>query len=157
MTLLNVEQPRLAAASERLMASEQLMRDRRKEARTVTYDLRPLVLDLRVGPPDPAALPPEIGGIDAGPIAAAGLWMRLRHSQNLGSGRADEVVAALADEMGMAAVAAPGTEEGVEGNATGDGPLATPERPASQPPLEVLRPVRERLWLAEELEQVSAT
>jgi len=152
MTLLNVEQPRLAAASERLMASEQLMRDRRKEARTVTYDLRPLVLDLRVGPPEPAALPPQIGGTEAGPIAAAGLWMRLRHSQNLGSGRADEVVAALAGEMGMAAVTASGTEEEVETAGDRDGALATPELPAS-PPLEVLRPVRERLWLAEELEQ----
>ena len=44
-------------------------------------------------------------------LAAAGLWMRLRHSQELGSGRADEVVAAVADELGMAAIAPPGSGE----------------------------------------------
>ncbi len=34
---------------------------------------------------------------------ATGLWMRLRHSQDSGAGRAEEVVAALADELGLAA------------------------------------------------------
>ena len=37
--------------------------------------------------------------------------MRLRHSQELGSGRADEVVAAIADELGMATIAPPGSGE----------------------------------------------
>jgi radical SAM-linked protein len=158
MTLLNVEQARLADAAERLMAAEHLQRERHKEARTITYDLRALVLALRVGSPDPAALPPAAlppaaGGIEADPIAAAGLWMRLRHSQSLGSGRADEVVAALADEMGLAVEPASGAdEEAVAAEAGHDAP-ATSGRSALQPPLEVLRPVRERLWLAEELEQ----
>jgi radical SAM-linked protein len=158
MTLLNVEQARLADAAERLMGAERLQRERHKEARTITYDLRALLLGLRVGPPEPAALPPAAlppaaGGIEAGPIAAAGLWMRLRHSQNLGSGRADEVVAALADEMGMAVELASGAEGDVASGEIGRDAPAAPRRPASPPPLEVLRPVRERLWLAEELKQ----
>jgi hypothetical protein len=48
--------------------------------------------------------------------------MRLRHSQSLGSGRAEEVVAALADELGL-----------------GEGGL------------EIVNPIRERLWLTGEL------
>jgi hypothetical protein len=79
--------------------------------------------------------------------------MRLRHTQNLGSGRADEVVAALADEMGMAVELASGAEGDVASGEIGRDAPAAPRRPASPPPLEVLRPVRERLWLAEELKQ----
>jgi radical SAM-linked protein len=173
MTLLNVEQARLADAAARLMAAERLQRERHKEARTITYDLRALVLTLRVGSPEPAALPPAAlppaalppaalppaalppasGGIEAGPIAAAGLWMRLRHSQSLGSGRADEVVATLADEMGMAVELVSGAEGDIVSGEVGRDAPATPGGLATQPPLEVLRPVRERLWLAEELEQ----
>ena len=105
MTLLNVGPARVEAATTRLLAAESLPRERRKEKRAIPYDLRPLLLELRVGPADPAALPP-----DAGPGEAAGLWMRLWHTQERGSGRVDEVVAALADEMGLRARAGGGDE-----------------------------------------------
>jgi radical SAM-linked protein len=157
MTLLNVERARLESAAACLMAAERLPRERRKEARAIPYDLRPLLLDLRPGPADPAALPP-----DADPGNAAGLWMRLRHSQDRGSGRAEEVVAALADEMGLAMGIAAGEveEAGVAVSAgapeTAEPPAAGLPPAAGSPParslLEVVRPVRERLWLAAELE-----
>jgi radical SAM-linked protein len=159
LTLLNVERAVLEGAIERLLAADRLPRERRKEARTTPYDLRPLVFELRVRDPDPAALTPDDAAEDA-----AGLWMRLRHSQDGGSGRAGEVVAALGDDMGLAANV---TDAG--GDHSGDGESA--ERRQSDEPrgtarlesagpsrsdpgrraLEVVRPVRERLWLAEEL------
>ena len=183
MTLLNVEPARLQSAVERLMAAQELPRERRKESRVVRYDLRPLLLDLRAGPPDAEALPP--GGAEAGLAgaagAAAGLWMRLRHSQNLGSGRPDEVVAALAAELGMRPLPAAGAGDDGEssegssgagssgagssgavearagasaaGPSAGTGPQAAASAAvaAPQPQLEWIRPVRERLWLDDEL------
>ena len=118
-TVLNVEQARLAEAVARLLAAEQLPRERHKESRSIPYDLRPLVLELRASAPDPEAALPD------GAVPAAGLWMRLRHSQEGGSGRVDEIVAALADDLGLASDAAP--------------------------QIEIVRPVRERVWLAGEL------
>ena len=125
-------------------------------AKTVAYDLRPLIIDLQVRA---AGLrrPWRRTGPSAG---AAGLWMRLRHSQERGSGRADEVVAALADEMGLAAVAsavAPDDEAGTGSNDTGQAGTASRPWPATElpgagrPAIEMVMPVRERLWLAEEL------
>jgi radical SAM-linked protein len=147
MTMLNVERSRLAAAAERLMAAEKLPRERRKETKTTSYDLRALLLELRVGAPEAAALPPDAAG-----TPAAGLWMRLRHSQALGSGRADEVVAALAEEMGIGAILAPRAEdEAAEPGAAAAAPGKPTDGRPSGPPLELLRPVRERLWLGEEL------
>ena len=134
MTLLNVKQSLVEQAADRLMAAEKLPRERRKEARTIPYDLRPLVLGLRVEPADPAALPP-----DATVAISAGLWMRLRHTQDRGSGRAEEVVAALADLMGLSAPPIETGETFVGSSMVG-------------PVLEVVRPVRERLWLTGELE-----
>jgi hypothetical protein len=75
--------------------------------------------------------------------------MRLRHSQELGSGRADEVVAAAADELGMATIAPPGSGEAEAAAEAAPGLPAEPSR--GQPILEIVRPVRERLWLSEEL------
>jgi radical SAM-linked protein len=155
MTLLNVEQAQLAAAAERLMAAERLPRERRKETRSIAYDLRALLLELRVGPPEPAAVPPAAGGVAAG-MAAAGLWMRLRHSQSLGSGRADEVVAALADEMGVRTLLASGASDDGEANGTAGVVPETVDNAGSKPPLEVVRPVRERLWLDDELDPAAA-
>ena len=153
LTLLNVEEARLETAAGRLLAAERLPRERRKEARTIPYDLRPLLLDLRAGPADPQALPP-----DADPAQAAGLWMRLRHSQDRGSGRVEEVVAALAGELGLRIEVGGGDEE----EAAAVDSIEEPGMPARAPdttgpesagaPLEVVRPVRERLWLATELE-----
>jgi radical SAM-linked protein len=160
MTVLNVEQARLEAAAGRLLAAERLPRERRKEARTIPYDLRPLLLELRAGPADPAALP-----LDTGPAPAAGLWMRLRHSQDGGSGRVEEVVAALAGELGLRAAIGGGEEEaaGVADSIEEPGMPARARDAVETAPdslgtlsagplLEVVRPVRERLWLATELE-----
>lgn len=155
MTLLGVERDELATAAARLMAAERLRRERRREAKAVAYDLRPLIIDLQIRAADPAAVAPA--GVSAG---AAGLWMRLRHSQELGSGRADEVVAALADEMGQAPVASAVSagEEAGPGSSdtapavTASATVAAPEFPgAVRPVIEMVMPVRERLWLAEEL------
>jgi hypothetical protein len=101
--------------------------------------------------------------------------MRLRHSQDRGSGRAEEVVAAIADEIGMAigsGTADPDLTAAISGVAPDSRPAADrrPEvsgfgdtrvdhpaapqsdaRRPSRPALEILRPVRERLWLAPEL------
>ena len=160
MTVLNVEQTRLEAAAARLLAAERLPRERRKEARAIPYDLRPLVLELRTGSADAAALPP-----DADPAGAAGLWMRLRHSQDRGSGRVEEVVAALAGELGLRTASDGGDDEdagAVDSIEEPGMPARTPEvvgtAPDSLAPLsigpllEVVRPVRERLWLETELE-----
>jgi radical SAM-linked protein len=141
LTLLNVERSPLERAAATLMAAERLPRERRKEARSIEYDLRPLLLDLRVIAADPDAVPPETAV-----AAATGLWMRLRHSQDRGSGRADEVVAALADEMGLAAQVASAQSEEPAAETAG-----IVDSLAARAVIEVVRPVRERLWLAEEL------
>jgi radical SAM-linked protein len=70
----------LASAVERLLRATSLPRDRQKGGVTKTYDMRPLVLRL------------EIDG--------ASLRMRTRIHPELGTGRPDEVVAALADDVG---------------------------------------------------------
>jgi radical SAM-linked protein len=124
MTLLGVDEDPLAAAVERLLAAESLPRTRAKESKTIRYDLRPLIQLLR--------------------SAEATLWMRLRHSQAEGTGRADEVVAALAGELGLRF-----SWTGDEGEATASAPLVLGADAGAQ--LEVVAPVRERLWLAEEL------
>jgi radical SAM-linked protein len=173
MTLLNVEAVHVERTAARLLAAERLPRERRREAKSAPYDLRPLLLDLRVAPADPAAVPPHAAG-----TPATGLWMRLRHSQDNGAGRAEEVVAALADELGLVAeVGSVDNEEAAVVNVVeaGAATLAmTP--PAGQPAgspgrraaalaagspedrsvsgrvvFEIVRPVRERLWLADEL------
>jgi radical SAM-linked protein len=70
----------LAAAARRLTAARSLPRERLKSGATKTYDLRPLILTL-----------------DA---VGATLRMRTRIHPELGTGRPDEVVAALADDLG---------------------------------------------------------
>jgi radical SAM-linked protein len=154
LTLLNVEHELLGGAVTRLLAADQLMRERRKETNVIRYDLRPLVFDVQLRAADPAAVPP-----DSDASQAAGLWMRLRHSQNGGSGRAEEVVAALAADLGLAADVPLGDadETGAPDPAypadrAEDRPPAPRSAVASpRPALEIVRPVRERLWLAEEL------
>jgi len=178
MTLLNVDSDRLEAACRRLLSAERLPRERRREARTISYDLRPLLLDLRAAEAEPDAILADPG------IVAARLSMRVRHSQERGSGRPDEVVAVLADEMGLAVRAAagdggPGPEPGIDASeatlqlpvaqeADGPGVVAPARRsspaeagstppnaagPSWLPPVEVIRAVRERLWLADELDE----
>jgi radical SAM-linked protein len=192
MSLLGVTSGQLDAAVAGFMAADTRPRIRQRENRSISYDLRPLVLDLRVVEPDHEAMAAlrdrtavriaaapgarvglgvtgAAGGdgftVDNGDSAAstatpgvAGLWMRLRHSQDRGSGRPDEVIAALAEELGMSAIAT--DEEAAEsvattGAATGAskfgaaGGAAAPG--ATTGALEIVQPVRERLWLAEEL------
>ncbi|HEX7491690.1 MAG TPA: TIGR03936 family radical SAM-associated protein [Candidatus Limnocylindrales bacterium] len=142
MTLLNVEQSRLDGAVARLLAADELTRERRKEAKTIRYDLRPLIFELRARAADPDAVPPG-----AVPAEVAGLWMRLRHSQSGGSGRAEEVVAALAEDLGLSATISIGDGEDSEST----GPTSPATESAGRPPIEIVRPTRERLWLAEEL------
>jgi len=144
MTLLGVAADRLEGAARRLLAASTLRREKHREKKVTAYDLRPRLLDLQVRPTDATAGDPDAVG-----LASAGLWMRLRNSQDLGSGRADEVAAALADELGMAAIAPPGSGETEAEELSAPGPSI--ELSPGQPSLEMARPVRERLWLADEL------
>ncbi len=138
MTLFGVEREDLDSAAARLMARESLPRERRRESKAIRYDLRPLIIDLRVRDADRAPL--AVAGAPAGmPAGVAELWMRLRHSQERGSGRADEVVAALADDLGLTAAGEPSEE----------GAAKAPD--AGGRTIECVLSVRERLWLADEL------
>ena len=129
MTLLGVAADRLEGAARSLLAAAELRREKRRERKVTAYDLRPLLLDLQVRP--------------------TGLWMRLRNSQEMGSGRAEEVVAAVADELGMATAVAPGS---VESETEEETELSRSIEPSpGRPVLEIVRPIRERLWLSDEL------
>ena len=74
----------VAAASARLLGRERLPRERQKGGTIRTYDLRPLIAGLEI----------------AGEGSATALRMRTRMHPELGTGRPDEVVAALSDELG---------------------------------------------------------
>ncbi len=126
MILLGVKRVAAEEGIRTLLAAEQLPREKRRGDRSVAYDLRPLVKTLRVSeledvPGAEPVLPPV--------SAAVGLWMRLRHSQGEGSGRPEEVVAALADAL-------PG------------GQAAFSAEPSN---IAIVHPIRERLWLTGEL------
>jgi radical SAM-linked protein len=170
MTLLGVTSSQLTEAVERFMRAASRPRIRQRERRTISYDLRPLVLDLLVVEPDPgavAALGSRISspsGARAGSTAAAtrgaatpagtgvaGLWMRLRHSQDRGSGRPDEVVAALAAELGRTTAVATEADGEADGGAERAVTATAAPTAVAASPIEILLPVRERLWLAEEL------
>ena len=81
----------LATAAAALLAAEQLPRDRVKGGGTVRYDLRPLLIDLRV----------ERDGGRCTVVA------RTRLDPARGTGRPDEVVAALGDAVGSALTVGP--------------------------------------------------
>lgn len=74
----------LEAACRRLLASPSIERDRPKGGSTLRYDLRPLLVALRVGDPGP---PPVLA-------------IRTRIHPELGNGRPEEVVAALGSALG---------------------------------------------------------
>jgi radical SAM-linked protein len=144
LTLLGVGEDRLRPAVEALLGSESLPRERRREKKVTAYDLRPLLLALRTRQAE--------AGIDQ-ERPAAGIWMRLRHSQRQGSGRPEEVVAALADRLGLTVAAfdqqeieKPEGEEDVELRPSG-GTIELSIEPDAAGLLEMVRPVRERLWL----------
>ena len=74
----------IGAACARLMAAETIPRDRARGGATVRYDLRPLLADIVV--------------VDSGPPVV--VRARTRFHPELGTGRPDEVVAALAEAAG---------------------------------------------------------
>ena len=83
------------AACARLMARETLPRDRLKGGMAVRYDLRPLLADIRV--------------VESGPPVV--VRARTRFHPELGTGRPDEVIAALAEAAGEPLSAASVTRE----------------------------------------------
>ena len=74
--------------------------------------------------------------------------MRLRHSQDRGSGRPDEVVAAIGDGLGIAGPTAAAAAE--KPDPPGVVVVGRDDRPGRG--IEIGLSVRERLWLAGELE-----
>ncbi len=152
MTVLGVDEALLASAVGAILAADRLPRQKRREDKPATYDLRPLLLELVAR--ETTDVVRDLTGDAVPDEPAAGLWMRLRNTQDEGSGRAEEVVAALADHLGLAAQVAdrgsrglaPGTAESQDESAS-----AAPTLPAQGPSLEIVRPVRERLWLAADL------
>lgn len=79
---------KLGRAVADMLAARQLPRERRKGDRTVTYDLRPLLI-----------------GLDATPGPPPTVTTRTRFHPELGTGRPEEVLAALADVAGTALTA----------------------------------------------------
>ena len=74
----------LKAAAAELLAATELSRERQKGGSPVRYDLRPLLVD--------------VGVVDDGPPVV--LRARTRFHPVLGTGRPEEVVAALGDAVG---------------------------------------------------------
>jgi Uncharacterized protein conserved in bacteria (DUF2344) len=74
-----VDRSVVVAAAEALLAATELPRERARGPATVQYDLRPLLIDVRVTPPGPPLL----------------VHTRTRFHPELGRGRPEEVVAAL--------------------------------------------------------------
>jgi radical SAM-linked protein len=162
LTLLGAAPARLEGPAREMLQAEALPREKKREKKVTAYDLRPLVLALRMGElkaTDDLAAPARLegdrpgerpDGRDGGQAVAA-LWMRLRHSQDRGSGRPEEVVAELADRAGMAVISFDTAELGA---AASDAPreavpagTAEPDGGPERAQLEIVRPVRERLWL----------
>ncbi len=85
----------LAAAVAGLLGAARLDRSRAKAESKVSYDLRPLIIDLRSGPAQPSAAGPAAGAA-AGPV----LRMALRTSSDGPSGRPDEVILAAGESLG---------------------------------------------------------
>ena len=167
-TVVGVDERRLHDAVARLLAADTLLRERRRETKIIRYDLRPLVMRLSAGPADPAARGGEGG--EARPAAA--IRMRLRHSQDGGTGRMEEVVSALAEEMGLrfswtGSDDGESQDQGSPGLASAsDSAAASAAVGAGRSPttsdlapdqIDVFMPVRERLWLAGELSESAET
>lgn len=73
-----------------VLAADHVDRERQKDKRTVAYDLRPLILDV------------EVLGWDDADGGRGTLRVVVRHSQDAGTGRPEEVVAELAARVGRA-------------------------------------------------------
>jgi radical SAM-linked protein len=76
----------VAAAIERLLAADRLIRERAKGGGVKSYDLRPLLIGIHAA--------------DGSDDDAVAVRIRARIHPELGSGRPDEVIAALADMLG---------------------------------------------------------
>lgn len=92
-----VQADMVTKAATTLLAAERVPRERARGTSTVRYDLRPLLADVRV--------------VDPGPPVV--IRARTRVHPELGSGRPDEVVAAIGDAAGMALVTGTVTRERV--------------------------------------------
>ena len=86
----------ITAAADRLLDADRLVRDRAKGGGVKTYDLRPLLISIAV------SAHPDTTVADA----TLAVHVRTRIHPELGSGRPDEVIAALADEAGAVLVTA---------------------------------------------------
>jgi len=82
------------AAVAALLAAPRIPRHREKAGGPVEVDIRPHILDLRA-----VAVSPEAGSLGPG---AFDLWMRLRLGGDAGVGRPEEVIATLAERLGLA-------------------------------------------------------
>jgi radical SAM-linked protein len=76
----------ITAAADRLLAADRLVRERAKGSGVKSYDLRPLLISLDVG------ATAGDGSVD--------VRIRTRIHPELGSGRPEEVVAAIAEQLG---------------------------------------------------------
>lgn len=79
----SVDAAELGRAASDLLHADRLPRERAKGAGTVTYDLRPLLIDVAVAPGPPLVV-----------------RTRTRFHPELGTGRPEEVLAALGDRLG---------------------------------------------------------
>jgi radical SAM-linked protein len=78
-----------AAASARLLAADRLPRERAKGGGVKTYDLRPLLISIQAA----------VEGTETGSERVV-IRVRTRIHPELGSGRPEEVIGALSDELG---------------------------------------------------------
>jgi radical SAM-linked protein len=83
-----IDRTAIVAAVERLMAADRIVRERAKGGGVKSYDLRALLISIEIGD----AADAEGGGHTV-------VRLRSRIHPELGSGRPDEVIAALADEL----------------------------------------------------------
>jgi len=97
VTVEGVDPGRLAGAAATLLRAASLPRRREKGGGSVAYDLRPLVDDVSVvpgsGPADPAP------GEAAGEPVGVTIRIRTRMDPERGTGRPEEVIAALGEEL----------------------------------------------------------
>ena len=92
-----LDEREVAAAARRLLDTPSLPRSRAKGGAVKSYDLRPLLISIRIGA--------DAGRIE-GPAEQLVVRLRTRIHPEMGSGRPEEVLAALSDELGAALQAA---------------------------------------------------
>jgi radical SAM-linked protein len=154
LSLIGAPPEELAEAAARLMEAESLPRERRREAKPIPYDLRPLLLSLSIRPAEGSWTAADAGPAAEGELPRAVLRTRVVHTQDRGTGRVTEVVAALAEEAGLRYSPGPDSDETERASAEEARDLyASGGVPAGEAvrTIEVVHPVRERLWVAAEL------